>query len=146
MKKFQFPLQRVLEYRKLQLECEQARLEECLARLQAVDAMEKELERQRSEAEHDIRVRRASEYAVPAAEGVAFSGYAGHVTRVGQMLAMRRSENTRHVEQQRAVVLDARQRVEMLDHARQRARQRWLKDSDREQEQLASDLHLARWR
>jgi hypothetical protein len=146
MKKFTFPLERVLQYRKLQLESEHARLEQCAARLHSIERMEAELQRQKFEAEQGIREQEAPRATVRAHEVDALSGYRYYVRRVGVQLAQRRAEAAHDLAQQRAALLDARRKYEILNRCREEAVRDWKYGFNREQESIAGELYLARWK
>jgi flagellar export protein FliJ len=145
MKRFQFPLERVRDYRKVQMEAEQARLEECRARLLAVEEMLTELARQRIESDNEVRSQEARAAVVPVSEVAAYPDYRRHLDQMARMLERRRAEALARLEQQRQRLVEARRRFEILDRARGYARAEWQYEFDREQEALAGELFLANW-
>lgn len=145
MKKFEFPLERIRQFRKLQMETEQARLEQCNARLMAVDAMIGESKRQRLDADADVRRVESSGGEVSIAAVRSHSAFRGYLTRVDQMLAARRTQAEADLETQRGALLEARKRYEILDRFKDQSRKGWQAEFDREQEALAGELFLAKW-
>jgi len=140
MKKFQFPLDRVREYRCLQMEGEQVKLEELHARLIALEEMAAELVRQKQQAEQSVVGSSSTGLDLQH-----YAGYRGYAVRVAAMVAERRQAVLRDIEAQRARLLEARQKYEILDRLKTRSRGAWQAAVDREQESLAGELYLARW-
>jgi flagellar export protein FliJ len=146
MKRFTFPLERVRQYRQLEMETEQARLEQAQARLQAIHAMKVELDRQRNNSVAAARRLRRTSNAVSMAEVAQEAQYAGYLRRMEQALESRRAQAQLVVDQQRQVLLEAKRRFEVLDRFRTRSHDAWQRALNREQEQLAGELYLARWK
>ena len=146
MKKFSFALERVLEFRKLRMEEEQLRLEQCLARLQSIDLLERELQRQKFEADQDLREREAAQSIVAVEEASAFTAYRGYHRHAAAQLAGRRAEALHQIARQRGALLEARRNHEILRRSREQALREWKTEFNREQESLAGELYLARWK
>ncbi len=146
MKRFEFPLERIRQYRKLQMETEQARLEECRARLLAVEELFRELARQREQSAADIRVQEAAGNELEVSSPAQAAQFRGYLGRVETMLEARRRTAEDALEAQRKVVIAARQKFEVLDRYRGTSLKTWQSDFNREQEALASELFLAKWR
>jgi len=146
MKRFVFPLERVRQYRKMQLEIEHARLEQCGARLAAVQIMESELQRQRLNSDQDLRDDAAPGRAVPTADLTTLPAWRGYLSRMEHVLTERKAESSREFLRQRESVLDARRRYEALDRRRGKAQETWRNGLDREEEAFANELFLGRWK
>jgi hypothetical protein len=144
VKRFQFPLERVRQYRQLQMETEHAKLEQLHAKMHAIDQMESELDRQRRQAEEDIRHLTARGSAVDPNDVAAMTGFREYMKKMAAMLAARRHELNQQIVAQREQLLAARQRFEVLTRFREKGKAEWILAFDHEQEQLASENYLAR--
>jgi len=145
MKRFEFSLERVRQFRKLQMETEQAKLEQARARLEAVEAMIAELNRQRCLADDVSRRVRSNAGAVSMPDVAGHAQFATYLQRMESALVRRREQALVEMEQQRRVLLEARKKYEMLDRFRAASRTAWQVDFAREQETLAGELFLAKW-
>ena len=144
MKRFHFPLERIRQFRRLQMETEESRLAECRQRLEAVNHMVAELDRQREDADEDARRRTGAGLAKPA-ELESLALWRGHARRLDAELAERRSKEAVAVELQRRRLVEARRKYEILDRLRDKTLRGWRADWDRETEALAGELYLSRW-
>jgi hypothetical protein len=141
MKRFRFPLDRVRKWRQDQAGLEEMRLRQLYAEIRAAEA-----DRQAT-LDEDERSRRAvlhRQYV--AAEDLssleAFKKYA--VEHIRRLDVRRRALSATIVEQQ-ARVLEAHRSVRLLDGLHDRALLGWTAARDKEQEELAAELYLARW-
>jgi flagellar export protein FliJ len=142
MKKFRFPLERLLNYRRGRLAAEQARLERLVAEQAA-------LERRRAALEHEERFVMESLRRLPvitasdlnAAEGFRRFAAAECVRLLSEagMLASR-------IEAQKNAVLSARREVEILERLREKRLHDWRSEVDKDMEQQVAELVVARWR
>lgn len=145
MKRFEFSLERVRQFRKLQMESEQARLEQARSRLEAVDAMIAELNRQRSLAQDSSRRARGQGGAVSMTDVAGHAQFALYLQRMEYALNARRQQALLEMERQRHILLEARKKYEMLDRFRESSLAAWQADFNREQENVAGELFLAKW-
>lgn len=145
MKRFEFSLERVRQFRKLQLETEQAKLEQARARLESVEAMIAELNRQRSLADDVSRRVRSNPGSVSMSDVAGHAQFATYLQRMEHALVSRRAQALAEMEQQRRVLLEARKKYEMLDRFRSASRSAWQVEFAREQENMAGELFLAKW-
>ncbi|MEZ5399055.1 MAG: hypothetical protein R2729_05250 [Bryobacteraceae bacterium] len=146
MKKFSFPLERLLELRRLQEEMERAKLLRLAAEIGTLDQRRAELARLREGANADLR-RTVHPGAEPRVGPLAALPYfRQRVARLdGRMLA-ERQRLERAAAEQRAELVRARQRSEVLETVRDKSFAEWRAAVDREQESLAGELYLAKWR
>jgi hypothetical protein len=142
MKSFRFPLEKVLEWRRTQLEMEEAEYRRRLAVVAELDRRRAEVEASRESAERQIRCWNP----VAGGELDALGGFRLHVKRQEAELAATRSEGQKHAERQRTLMLEARRRVLLLERFEERRLQEWREARDRELEELASESYLAKWR
>jgi len=146
MKRFEFTLERVRQWRQTQVDIELARLEGLFRQLsrlrdgaaqlaQAVRAAEQEIE---SEAEQGRVI-----------DPLALAGlddYRLYAKREQAVLARQEEELSRQIAAQRNRVIDARRDYRLLEKLRARARAAWERGNDKEIEALAGELYLAKWK
>jgi flagellar export protein FliJ len=142
MKAFRFPFERIREWRGQQLEIEEARLQRLFAERNALRARRAELDRQRLAEEQALRAPAVAQ----AEELAALDAFARYVIAEKKRLGEAEAECERRIEAQQAAVLEARRRVELLDRLKEKQLSEWRREFDREQENLAGELFLAKWR
>jgi hypothetical protein len=141
MKAFRFPLDKVLAWRRTQLDLEDARFRQCVAALVAFDRARAELEA--SAVAADLEVRRSA--SIAGADLAALDEFHRHVRSEEQILAGRRAERVRELAAQEAAMLEARRRCRLMERLRERRLAEWKVENDRELEQVAAESYLARW-
>src|SRR5579871_1059289 len=139
MKSFQFPLQKALEWRRLQLELEENRYKQLVAALAEIDRTRAELEVTGIGAK--VQVCACSPLA--GRDLAMLAQFCDYVDRQQSRLAVRRAEYQRQLEAQQRVMLEARRRCRLLERLRDQRRLERLMESDREIEQFASECYLA---
>lgn len=141
MKKFRFPLQKLLNYRHSQLAGEQARLERLLAEQADLEQRRAALEREERMASESLRrlpVLTADQLSAAAA----FRRYAAsEAARLGAEICAAAGR----VAAQREAVLSARREVEVLEKLRERRLHDWRREVDQETERQTAELVVARW-
>jgi len=141
MTRFHFPLQRVLEWRKTQLEVEEAKFRQSVAALGAVERARAELQAGAVHTEHEVRRWER----VGGSDLGALAEYRAHVRAEEARLAARRAECVGAVAAQQATMLEARRRCRLLERLRERRLAEWTAANDRELEEIASESYLAQW-
>lgn len=142
MKKFRFPLDRLLNYRRALLAAEQARLEKMLAEQRALRERRAALEREDGAIRENLR--RLPELTSAELEAAAlFRRYAEAET---VRLLSAEGELASRLERQREALLSARREVEVLERLREKKRGEWRRELDREMEAQVAELVVARWR
>jgi flagellar export protein FliJ len=136
---FQFRLEKVLTWRRTELE-----LAETLFKRQS--AMIAELDRKRAEWEAagiaaELQVR-ASE-SLDGSDLAALAAFRRHVRACEQGLAAQRTEAGKELERMQQTMLEARRRCRLLERLRERRLAEWQAETDRELEQIAADSYLA---
>ncbi|MBM3774054.1 MAG: hypothetical protein FJW37_02735 [Acidobacteria bacterium] len=141
MKPFHFRLERVLAWRKTQLEIEKARA----ARL-AAEMRECALAIERLEAE---RVASGQELLGQASvEGWSLAALAGYRTRLGmagRRLEAQRQDFERRYGEQRSRVIEAQQRSRLLEKLKGRQHAEHQQESGKELEPFSAENYLAQW-
>lgn len=141
MRKFEFRLGRVLEWRKRQAELEEIKLTQLMAEAQRLEAALRELEETRTMSQRAI-VSSPS----PATEDFwMLRDYLSGAKRQKQVLTQQIADQMRRVEAQRLLTMAARQRREALEKLRQNRYDDWRREAEKEMESMASEAFLARW-
>jgi flagellar export protein FliJ len=141
MQRFQFRLERVLEWRRKKCRMEENRLAACLDLLRATEHKIEQLRAERSSIEGEL-VKRS---AIPAAELLNLEHYRLRVNREASELAAQRRDRARSAAEQQARVQQAQQRVKLLERMRERRLEEYVALAGRELETLAAEAYLARW-
>ena len=141
MKAFQFPLAKALDWRRIQLELEEARYKQQIASLAGLDQQRAEVEASGIRAE--IQVREWSPIA--AGDLSALGNFRLHVKSQESEIARRRFEAAQKLAEQQKLMLEARRRWRLLDRLKDRRLTEWTTGRDREVEQIAAESYLARW-
>ncbi|MBZ5580140.1 MAG: hypothetical protein LAP40_26575 [Acidobacteriia bacterium] len=139
MTPFRFPLEKVLHWRRVQLELEENELQRQAAALAELDRQRAELEAAAIRTE--VQVREWS----PLAGGdlAALAGFRVHVQQEERKLGERRAERQKQLDGQQQKMLEARRRCRLLERLRERRLADWRMASDRELEQFAGECYLA---
>ncbi|MDX2266680.1 MAG: flagellar FliJ family protein [Bryobacter sp.] len=138
MKKFDFRLERVLELRRMEAELEQARLA----------AKEAELTRLRGtilRLDEDYQTQLALT-GLDAQERAQLGQYRQHYESRRRQAEAQVSQQAERVERQRQVTTGARQKVEVLEKVKQKQRNEWERQLQKELDEAAMDSFLTRWR
>jgi hypothetical protein len=141
MKAFQFPLAKALDWRRIQLELEEARYKQQIASLAGLDRQRAEVEASGIRAE--IQVREWSPIA--AGDLSALGNFRLYIKSQESEIARRRFEAAQKLAEQQKLMLEARRRWRLLDRLKDRRLAEWTTGRDREVEQIAAESYLARW-
>lgn len=141
MQRFHFPLEKVLHYRARLLETEQARLNEKLAQLRAVEAGIEALNSTRRSEER--RLHGAS--ALEAGELQSLAAFLRAAAIRLLRLEEARITAAKALEEQRERVLKARREHRLLERLRDRRLAEWKLDFERELQQTADENFASRW-
>jgi hypothetical protein len=140
MTTFQFPLQRVLDWRQTQLRIEEAKLRQHAAAIAQLDITRDLLRSSAATAETGVR----SEAAIAGTDLAALGNFREHTREQQRKIAAQRATQARQMAEQQIVVTEARRRARLLEKLRERRRHDWQTSTDRELENLAAEAHLAR--
>jgi len=141
MTSFHFRLEKVLEWRRRQLDREDNGFKREMAALAELDRRHAGLEATAIGAE--IQVREWSPLA--GSDLAALGGFRLWVKQEEKALAAARADREKRAEAQRRVMLEARRRCRLLERLREKRLEDWERARDREIEDLASESHMARW-
>ncbi|HUA21409.1 MAG TPA: hypothetical protein VMB25_21830 [Bryobacteraceae bacterium] len=142
MKRFEFPLERVRRWR-----AEQAGLEELKLRQLLASKTQLEAARRRAEAEGRKSAEQVLAQAfLEASELHYLDGYRRHIQKRVRDLDNHVRQCEAQAAKQRQRVIEARRQFELLDRLRTTALAEWRAAGNKEQEDLAAELFLAKSR
>jgi len=141
MTAFHFRLQKVLEWRRAQLELEEIQYRRQLAALAELDRRQAEIAEAGSAAERQVRAWNP----LAGGELEALGDFRLHVKQQERELAASRIERRQQLERQHRLLLEARRRLRLLERLQQRRWLEWRSARDKELEDLASESYLAKW-
>ena len=142
MKRFEFRLARVRDFRRQQLEAEEAKLEMLRAERQKLEEESLRLENEATGTRKSLMVTGS----VEAQDLVAADRYLRYLaTEMKRQAAKMADWQERTAKQQQAMV-EARRRVRLLEKLEEKQLRLWKEEADREQENLSAELYLARWK
>ncbi|HEY2016254.1 MAG TPA: hypothetical protein VGH38_22275 [Bryobacteraceae bacterium] len=141
MTSFRFPLQRVLEWRRTQLELEEIQYRRQVAALAELDRQRADLETAGKVAEAQVREWN------PLAGGdlEALGGFRLHVKARQRDMVAPRAECLKQLERQQQRMLEARRRLRLLERLKERQLKEWRTVCNKELEELASESYMAKW-
>jgi len=141
MTTFRFRLDRVLAWRRTQLELAEIEFRREAAALAELDFASAELEARGIRTEAEVR-----DWSPLAGRDLAaLSGFRRYVERRAKEIAAQRVEQARKLAQREQAMLEARRRCRLLERLRERRLAEWQYASGREVEQTAAESYLARF-
>jgi flagellar export protein FliJ len=142
MTTFRFPLKRVLDWRRTQLELEEARYKRQAAVLAELDRARAEIEAEGIRAE--VQVREWNPIAGRDLE--ALSTFRVRVKSREAQLAAQRADCAKKLAEQRQAMLEARRRCKLLERLEERKLAEWRATRNRELDELAAESYLVKWK
>ncbi|HTP86137.1 MAG TPA: hypothetical protein VMJ34_04285 [Bryobacteraceae bacterium] len=139
MKRFTFPLETARRWRERQEELEEVRLQALFVERRGIEDRAESLATE-LEGEH----RRIEDCSFDAVELARLDAFRGWATRERERLRRAAADCERRIEAQRAALLEARRRFQLVDRLREKSLLGWLRANAKEQEDLAAELYLAR--
>jgi len=141
VKTFHFPLERVLGWRRTQLEVEEAKFKHESAALAELDRLRAELEASGIKAELQVR-----EWdPVTGRDLAALGDFRLRVKAREAEIAVGRAAQVRKLSAQEGAMLEARRRCRLLERLKERRSGEWQAAANREVEELASESYIAQW-
>jgi len=142
VKRFEFPLARVRDYRREQLEAEEAKLHVLLTERQALETESTRLANEAVETRLSLMVTGSAQ----SQDLSAMDAYLRHLAGAKRRHALKLIEWQERAAKQQQAVIEARRKVKLMEKLEERRYHEWKQALDREQENLSSELYLARWR
>ncbi len=141
MKKFSFPLNRVMDFRRTQARVEEAKLEGLYAGLRAIDHCEVALIQRRAQAEKALK----SAASVSGEDLQSFSAWGLAMKEELKRMDKTRVECRKRIEAQLKVLTAKRREVKLLEQLKEQRLETWEKEMEKEIDQQAEEAYLARW-
>jgi hypothetical protein len=141
MKRFQFSLEHAMQLRRLRADMERARLEALYAELRQIDVQKRNLEAEESAAHNQVKTQNS----VWSQQLIALDRFTHHMGTRKEHLEARRVDFFRQVAEQQVRLVDAERKFELLEKLKTEKKAGWTAAFDREQEELASEVYLAKW-
>jgi len=141
MKAFRFPLQRVLEWRSLQLRVEEEKLAALQQQLTSLLQLREKLAAARNRSESHL-------FASGAAAGSELQSWALYQARLAkqqELLKVQLAQCEKLIVEQRQRLLKARTDHRVLEQLKERRLRQWVYLNDREVEDTANEVYLAKW-
>ena len=140
MAAFQFRLEKVLAWRRTQLELAESRYRQQLAELAALDRALAEFQSGTVDSEKQV----ARWNPLTGRDLAALADFRRHARSEEQAFLATRQEVSRRVAERQQAMTEALRRCRLLERLRQRRLAEWQLAADKELEQLAAESHLAR--
>ena len=141
MKRFEFPLERVLAWRRTQAAVEQSKLDQVQAELSNLIAQANQVALQREAASRTIHTSGSA----TGAELARLDTYRQAAATEIHSLEHRREECRERLDRQAVVIADRRREVKLLERLKERRLATWKAQLSREIEQDAAEAYLSRW-
>jgi flagellar export protein FliJ len=142
MQAFRFRLDKVLAWRRTEMELEQYRTKKAALDLEETDRARARLAVDRTATEQSV-------LGAKSVEGSELAAHGAYLARLGKEesgLQRRRVEQQQRLNQQQQRLMEARRRLRLLERLRERRHQEWLAEAAKELEEFAAESYLARWK
>ncbi len=142
MKSFRFPLQKVLDWRRTQLEMEELAFRQKSAEMTRLENASAQMTASGNTAERQVRAWN------PVAGGdlSALGSFRLHVKMKETELALSRETCRKELAKREQLMLEAKRRLRLLELLKEKRLAEWSAEQDRELEALASEAFLAKWK
>jgi len=140
MKRFHFPLETVRRWRLERAGIEQLNLRQILAEKERLSAAKGQIQGQLSQTVQQV----LGQPSIPAFELESLDSFSVHVRGRVRKLDSQERECEARIVDQRNKVLKARRQFELIERLRQKALTEWRAAGNKEQEDLAAELFLAK--
>lgn len=140
MKRFEFRLDRVRRWREEQASIEELKLRQLHDALASLREQRGRVASERAENEHAV----LSQPSIEACQVQSLEIYRRYAAGQIHNIAERERQCEEHIREQSNIWREARQKAELLERLKQKTFEEWRAASDREEENLASELFLAK--
>ena len=140
MKRFHFPLETVRRWRLERAGIEELKLRQILAEKERLSAAKGQIQGQLSQTVQQV----LGQPSIPAFELESLDSFSVHVRGRVRKLDSQERECEARIVDQRNKVLKARRQFELIERLRQKALTEWRAAGNKEQEDLAAELFLAK--
>ncbi len=142
MKKFEFPLGRVMSWRQTLQQIEESKLQNLYAELRSIEASEAALLEERESSQKTVLARAS----VTGSELATLDAFRRFAVAEHTRLEQRRAECVKKIAAQVLVVAQKRRDVRLLEQLRSSRLTTWRRELEREIDSQADEAYLARWR
>ena len=143
MKKFHFPLERVLSFRRLQRDLERAKMEKALGEIARIEEIGHEIRREAESTTRDLLGRGESE-PLDGTQLMGLDDYRKYLGRMAAEVDLHRRRAEVAAANRRVKLIETERRVKVLDHLEATTRQEWKAALNKEVEDFAGEAFLAR--
>ncbi|HTW64586.1 MAG TPA: hypothetical protein VME17_08220 [Bryobacteraceae bacterium] len=140
MKKFDFPLERVRRWRVEQAGIEELKMRQLRDRRTALAGEKRRVESDRTRSERQV----LTQATIEASEVQNLEAYRRHAANRIRDIGVRERQCDEQILEQRQRWMVARQKAELLERLKQKAFEEWRSAAEREEENLAAELYLAK--
>jgi flagellar export protein FliJ len=141
MKSFQFPLQRVLDWRAIQLRAEEEKLAALQHRFTSLAQKENALMAAQSKSERDV----LGQPSIGGAQLKALAAFRLRIQSDRAAIRAHRAQCEAQIAEQRKRLLKARKDLRVLEKLKEKRRKTWQHLSDREVEDTAAENYISQW-
>ena len=140
MKRFDFPLEHVRRWRREQASLEELKLQQLRAEMASIQAAQRQIAADRVESEQHV----LTQAYVDPLQLESLDSYRQFTAGKVRHLESRKQQWEAKIADQLSKVIEARRKFELLERLRQGALDEWQVAADKEQEDLAAELFLAK--
>ena len=141
MKQFQFSLEHAMHWRRLRADVERARLESLFSELRKLEGRQAVMEEEVATAHEDVK----NQDTIRAHQLFALDRFSRHMSTRKELLEAQRAELVAQIAQQQARLTAAMRDFELLEKLKTEQKEDWTTAFNKEQEDLASEVYLAKW-
>jgi flagellar export protein FliJ len=141
VKKFDFPLARVMDFRRLQARLEEIKLETLYAELRALDAREVASIQLKVQSEKELK----SAKSVTGFDLEVFDAYRQALNEDQKRMDKARADCRKRIDTQLAMLTIKRRDVKLLELLKERRFEKWEKEMFKEIDQQADEAYLAKF-
>ncbi len=139
MTNFRFRLEKVLAWRRTQVDLEEAKFQQRTLELREVENEQARVEAAGNRAETEVR----GWSPLTGYDLETLAHYRKYVTSQEKQIALRLEEARQRLEAQQQAVFEARRRCQLLERLRDRRRAEWQAQAGKELEELAAESYLS---
>jgi flagellar export protein FliJ len=143
MKRLEFRLEKVRDFRRQQLELEETKLEKLHAERRELHAESLRLEREAAATRRPLMA--TTSVSMEGCELAAADRYLRHLANARKRHTEKLTAFDTRLRKQQEAVLEARRRLRLIEKLEARQLSDWKREADREQENLSAELFLAQW-
>lgn len=143
MKQFHFPLQRVLNFRKLQRDLERAKLEKAIGEVRRIEEIGREIRLESESTARDV-LGRAGHEPLDGTQLMGLDDYRRFLKRMAAEVEQHQRRAEVAASHQRVALVEAERRMKVLEHLEDNCRQAWNAELNKEIDDFAGESFLAR--